>query len=203
MAELSRDRSTRSENEVQTWLLDAACELFADRGYAAVGIREIAKRAGVTIGSLYHYADSKESLFVKLVERSYSRFMPRMREQAAAPGTPTERLRGLTRVHIMGEVAERDLWRVSRAELNLLSPTHRARMIALRDEFEAVWAEVIDSGLATGEFTAPDSAVTRLCVIELCNGVGSWFNPEGRLTLDEVITQMAHNALLLLGVDEP
>ncbi len=52
-----RNQATRSA------LLDAGRELFAERGYAAVSVGEIAARAGVTTGALYHQFASKEGLF--------------------------------------------------------------------------------------------------------------------------------------------
>ena len=44
-------------------IIDAATLCFAELGYAAASNREIAKRAGVTSGSLYHYFDSKAALY--------------------------------------------------------------------------------------------------------------------------------------------
>ncbi len=52
-----RNQATRSA------LLDAARELFAEHGYAAVSVGEIAARAGVTTGALYHQFASKQGLF--------------------------------------------------------------------------------------------------------------------------------------------
>ena len=44
-------------------LLDAAREVFAERGFADASMEEIAERAGVTRGPLYHYFDDKQDLF--------------------------------------------------------------------------------------------------------------------------------------------
>ena len=50
-------------------LLEAATELFAERGYAGVGTQEIVQRAGVTRGALYHHFRDKEDLFRAVYER--------------------------------------------------------------------------------------------------------------------------------------
>jgi AcrR family transcriptional regulator len=50
-------------------LIDAARELFADRGYAAVPVEEVVRRAGVTRGALYHqFPGGKEDLFAAVFD---------------------------------------------------------------------------------------------------------------------------------------
>lgn len=62
-------RRTQAERRAETRgrLLAAARELFAAKGYAATGREEVAERAGVTRGALYHYFDSKADLFAAVV----------------------------------------------------------------------------------------------------------------------------------------
>jgi AcrR family transcriptional regulator len=57
-------------DDMRQKLLDAAAELFATRGYAATGMRELAAAAGVSTGTLYHYFPDKRSLFERLVART-------------------------------------------------------------------------------------------------------------------------------------
>lgn len=49
-------------------LLSQCFELFAQHGYAAITMRQIAQGLGVSTGTLYHYFPSKESLFEQLLE---------------------------------------------------------------------------------------------------------------------------------------
>src|SRR5215813_9224941 len=51
-------------------LLAAAYEVFAERGYAATRLEDVAARAGVTKGTMYLYFDGKEALFKELVRRT-------------------------------------------------------------------------------------------------------------------------------------
>ncbi|BAZ28719.1 TetR family transcriptional regulator protein [Cylindrospermum sp. NIES-4074] len=49
-------------------LLGKCFDLFAQKGYGSITMREIAQNLGVSTGTLYHYFPSKESLFEHLVE---------------------------------------------------------------------------------------------------------------------------------------
>ena len=48
-------------------LLSKSFNLFAQKGYATITMRQIAQELGVSTGTLYHYFPSKESLFLQLV----------------------------------------------------------------------------------------------------------------------------------------
>jgi AcrR family transcriptional regulator len=50
-------------------ILDAALHLFSRQGYRATAMRDIAKRAGLSTGNVYHHFGSKEVLFERLMER--------------------------------------------------------------------------------------------------------------------------------------
>jgi AcrR family transcriptional regulator len=54
-------------------LVDGAFEFFADSGYAALSMRGLASRLGVTTGVLYHYFDTKNAIFEQSLLRSTER----------------------------------------------------------------------------------------------------------------------------------
>jgi AcrR family transcriptional regulator len=59
-------------------LIEAALELFTDRGYAEVGTEEIVARAKVTRGALYHHFEDKRDLFRAVFERVEGDLMKRI-----------------------------------------------------------------------------------------------------------------------------
>src|SRR4051794_41492620 len=63
ISKTDRSQATRAA------LTATARELFAARGYAAVGTEEIVRTAGVTRGALYHHFDGKLELFAAVYEQ--------------------------------------------------------------------------------------------------------------------------------------
>lgn len=74
-------------------LLSQCFALFAKRGYHALTMREIAKGLGVSTGTLYHYFDSKEELFIQLMDYlSLQDTGERALDELGHPPTLVERL---------------------------------------------------------------------------------------------------------------
>ena len=67
-------RSPRSDNRVSI-LLDAAARLFADKGYVATSMRDIAQDCGMLPGSLYYHFAAKEDLLVAVYERGVAELL--------------------------------------------------------------------------------------------------------------------------------
>ena len=57
---------TEGTNDRRQEILNLAAELFAQRGYEAVGVRQIADAAGILAGSLYHHFPSKRDLYIEV-----------------------------------------------------------------------------------------------------------------------------------------
>jgi len=89
--------STREERAEATraQLLDVAAELFASRGYAAVGTEDVVRQAGLTRGALYHHFADKRELFAAVHERVEQELVATIGERMAAArdsATPVELL---------------------------------------------------------------------------------------------------------------
>src|SRR5204862_1200115 len=66
----SKPRWRRRKDARPEEIVSAALEVFADRGFAATTLEDVAKRAGVTKGTIYLYFDSKEALFKALIRET-------------------------------------------------------------------------------------------------------------------------------------
>src|SRR6266508_1601891 len=70
-----RETEARATREA---LIEAAMELFTERGYAQVGTEEIVARAQVTRGALYHHFEDKRDLFRAVYERVEDELLERI-----------------------------------------------------------------------------------------------------------------------------
>jgi AcrR family transcriptional regulator len=102
LATESPRRPTRKEKQAETRqrLLDAAERVFLRRGLQGSSVEEISAEAGFTRGAFYSNFESKDELFVELLQDRVYRQYARMADEAQKqPGTPRERLRwGIERV---------------------------------------------------------------------------------------------------------
>ena len=62
------ERSQRSQGQI----LEAALDLFSHQGYRATSIRDIAERAGVSTGNVYHHFKDKETIFRALLDQYWT-----------------------------------------------------------------------------------------------------------------------------------
>jgi AcrR family transcriptional regulator len=81
----ARRRSARAA------IVDAAWSLVRDDGLAALSIRELAARAGITTPTVYAYFDSKHAIYDAMFQESNEELLRRMQVVRDTAGTPNER----------------------------------------------------------------------------------------------------------------
>jgi AcrR family transcriptional regulator len=75
-------------------LLDKCFDLFAEKGYSTITMRQVASGLGVSTGTLYHYFPSKEAIFEQLVDEMTQRDMLQISTELANAATLGDRLKG-------------------------------------------------------------------------------------------------------------
>lgn len=85
---LSTDRADLAAERI----IDAAAELFAEHGVAAVGMAEIAKAAGCSRATLYRYFDNRQAVRLAFVHRETRRIVAQLDERFRDIADPGERI---------------------------------------------------------------------------------------------------------------
>ena len=97
---VGRPAQGESPEDVRCRLVAVARDLFAKRGFGAVGIREIARAADVTPGMISYYFGDKLGLYEAMLGSVFEEMLARVRELTALPSEGTGALAALIRLYI-------------------------------------------------------------------------------------------------------
>lgn len=165
---------------------DTALRLFAEHGYAAVSMRQIAAAVGVQAGALYNYTPDKQSLLSGLM-RGHMEDLLAARAEVAQGGEPGARLDAFTRFHIAYHLDRPDSVFIAYMELRNLSPENFSEIEGLRRQYEDTLEAILRDGMESGAFEVADPKVATLAVIAMLTGVTTWYRDSGRLSRDALI----------------
>jgi AcrR family transcriptional regulator len=171
MAHASSTRWRRRKEARPSEILEAALAVFAERGYAATRMDDIAQRAGVTKGTIYLYFKSKDAVFESLVRESIGTTISKLVDDANRfEGPAADLLRAMLRGigHFLRTSDRVVLPKIIVAEAGnfpLLAQFYRREVI---DRGLALLQSVIARGIARGEFRAVEPQhAARLCIAPL------------------------------------
>jgi len=183
-------------------LLAVARDVFAELGFEAATLREIADRMGLTAGSLYHYIDSKQSLLAAVMQ-SFQEPPIALARPVPGDGTPVaERLTALMREHVEIITADRPGMALAMTELDSMPQPARSMLRDRMREYRRAIEDLLRVGQASGQLRAGfDPALATMAVLGALNWTSRWLQPDGRLSPGEVGEQLAD--LLLYGLASP
>jgi len=92
-----KDVFTRISEEKQRRILDAGISEFAAKGFPGANINVIARKAGISIGSMYKYFGSKEDLFLTIIEQAHGLLAGALEEIDRSSGDIFEKIEKMVR----------------------------------------------------------------------------------------------------------
>ena len=185
-------------DEVTDRLLDAAAEVFAERGYEGAGVAEIARRAGLTTGAIYSRYTGKAQLLAAAIDQRLVDDLQQILDSGAANLTATDIISSLGAGLLDGDDCEDGL--IFEAITASRRDPELASMMQRRFEDERLrLRKVIDEAKADGLI---DKTLDTRAVVTLCHSVGFGFRlihsvglpmpePEGWTNLIDRLLQVA------------
>lgn len=164
---------------------EAALQLIARHGYAAVSMRQIAAEVGVQAGALYNYTPDKQSLLFDLMQSHMQDLLDAL-DKADLGNDPVSRLAGFTRFHIGFHLPRPDQVFISYMELRNLSEENFAVIERMRRQYEDVLEGILHAGETEGVFAMADTRVTTRALIAMLTGISNWFRPDGQFDPDTI-----------------
>lgn len=152
-------------------LASAAVELFIRHGYHPTSVRDIARAAGLSVGSVYTYFPSKDSILEYACETFQAALAERFRDIEAhhAGRTPAERLRSTFAVLVQMVDETSDLHLLIYREIAALEPRPRRRIIDVELAIRELFSTILDLGVREGTFRPHDSALRAQTIVYLAH----------------------------------
>jgi AcrR family transcriptional regulator len=156
-------------------IISAALEVFADRGFAATKLEDVARRAGVTKGTIYLYFENKEALFKALIRQTIVPVLAQGEELAKSfTGSARELFERLVREYwrLVGETSLVGIPKLMMAEANNFPELARFYYEEVVTRGHRLMAGVLERGIKAGEFRPVNVAVaTKLAMAPVMHAV--------------------------------
>lgn len=178
---LPENRSVRDR------IRSAAVQLFAELGYHAAPLRDIASLAGIQAASIYYHYPSKQALLVEIMDTYMRQLNTNLEKVLTQPVGISEKLSLAIANHIRLHTTYKAEFFIIDTEIRALDDENRQQILTLRDEYERLLQQLLQEGMDTGALRISDVKITSYAVIAMCTEVASWFRPNGRLTVQQVI----------------
>ena len=185
--------------------LDAATELFYEKGYTNTTLDHVADRLGVTKPFIYKNFGSKHMLLAAICASGVQGALDQIEAAIGQGKGPGETLMLFVPRYIESIIVTRKAIAINiREEKNLL-PEDAARLATLRQRFIARVEEVLKRGKDSGEIKVTDPRISAFAIVGAVSWITFWFSPEGPLPAEEVAGRMSDFLLNLLasGGDDP
>jgi AcrR family transcriptional regulator len=157
-------------------IISEAETLFNRQGFDGASMRDIASAAEMQPASVYYYFESKEELLWAVWEKGGVELLNRVNNAIADKTDPWQRMETACIAHTTGLLD----WRQANQTLFVMPPWHypdgiRARVIALRDEYEKIFSALIDDLPLRKDV---DRRYLRLAIIGALSWSLFWFKKE-------------------------
>src|ERR1700739_1488896 len=195
-ARRGRPRAVNERSDVRS----AAVVLFAEQGYRATCVRDIADGLGSGATSIYSHIRSKSELLHEILIDTLDAILAVQQDAVASSPDVVERLRRAaeSQVRFLVEhpheaiIAIRDFrW----AEGDALAVIYQRRR-----RYRKVLEDLLIEGATQGRMSFSNAKITAFSIIEMAEGVPRWFRPTGEVSINQLAYLYGEYALRVAGV---
>lgn len=184
-----------------TPILQGALDALHEHGYHGTTVRDIARRAGVTVPALYYHYENKQGILVALLDLSIDEALARAHAALAEAG---EGASAQDRFVVLVEavtlfMANRVTFAHLDSELRYLEPSNRRGYAAKRKQLENLLQDILTEGNASGVFQLTSPADTSRALLGMLRSITGWYHPDGPLSPEEISRRYVDISLHTVG----
>jgi AcrR family transcriptional regulator len=188
---MARGRAA-SYDDQRGLILAHAAALFAERGYMATSMNQVAEACGLSKATLYHYYRDKSALLLHIADDHVSRLQALVAEVGAQALPPQRRLQVLIARFVEAYADAQHAHRVLTEDVRFLAPADQASVLDKERQVVAAFADAV-AQLRPEADAAQWAKPLAMLLFGMINWMFTWMRPDGRLdhaTLAPVVAEL-------------
>ncbi|BBY89456.1 TetR family transcriptional regulator [Mycolicibacterium tokaiense] len=178
--------------------LMAALEAFLEVGYHGSTMRDIARRAGLSVPGIYHHYASKQEMLVRILDATMTDLARRCDLVLAEADSAVDRFRLLVENLALFHTHRRELGFIGAAEMRSLEEPGHSRIVAMRNTIQGLVTAEVERGHREGVFAVDEPREAARAVVTMCTGLAQWYSPGGSASAEQVARRYVGYALDLV-----
>jgi AcrR family transcriptional regulator len=149
-----RMRVSKEPEERKREIMDAAEEIFSDKGFDHTAVSDIVKKVGVAQGTFYYHFSTKDEVLNAVIERFIDRFEKRLTDLAMDPALdPKEKIQLMINMTFTSGKGRDTFIRYMHSENNM--GIHQRYMMKTRESLIPIATKILEDGIKQGLFDCP------------------------------------------------
>ncbi|CAN7150937.1 TetR/AcrR family transcriptional regulator [Acidovorax sp. LjRoot129] len=169
-------------------VLQAAAQLFNERGFHATSLDDIAARLNVTKPTLYYYVKNKDEILLQCVSQGLTMMLEGIDASRAAGGKAVDQL--ITCMQVYARIVTQDFGMcLIRIGDEQLPPVARKELRRLKSAIDQEFRRLVADGVQEGSLAPCDPKMTAFVIAGALSWIGRWYKPGGEYTPEQVAAQ--------------
>lgn len=170
--------------------LDAATDLFYDKGYTNTTLDDVAEVLGVTKPFIYANFGSKSALLTEICSLGVHGALEQIEFVLAQDLPPAEALRLFVPRYVTAILRRQKSIAINIREEKNLEPADAERLAELRQRFMSRVESLLAAGKEAGDIQVSDPRVSAFAIVGAVSWATFWFNPAGTLSVAQIADRM-------------
>lgn len=171
---------------VQDEILASAATLFAEKGFRAITINDVAASLGYTKSVVYYYFKNKNEILWQIFDRMHDTYINTITEIVGKQRSSSETLREIIYSHALNVMQRKDWTAIYFRDESELEEGQRALILKRKREYDKLIEEVYRKGVSEGVFKDIPTHIAVTGFMGMCNWLHTWFDEKGPLSAEQI-----------------
>jgi AcrR family transcriptional regulator len=182
----------------KTEIINCAAQLFKNKGYSAVTMRDIAQALDIKAASLYNHIKSKQEILVLIVIEIAEEFTRVMNEILESEAPTINKVERVIQLHIAITIRNSDGLACLNNDWMHLTDDQLTYFIKMREDYENNFRKIIKNGVEQGEISSNNQEVIVFTILSSLRTMYLWYGKTKNLSASAL--QESMSKLYLNGI---